>query len=147
MICTYLYTTLIISRIFNFFSYWDIHPLRQESVRLGRTTTTAVCKFARSCSVGYAQSHTRGMLFTPGITLQKTSVSSLGHSYPYAVLLEVLYGIHSRTQNFWKFCTPVPQIPRVRVYNYFFSNLCELCTPVHNTRNFCEFCITSVPYP
>ena len=81
---------------------------------------------ARSCSVGYAQ--TIPEVFTPGITLQRTSVSFVGHPYPYPELLEVLYDIHTRTRNFWKFCTPVPQIPGVRVYHFY--NLCEFCTPV-----------------
>ena len=82
--------------------------------------------FARSCSVGYAQ--TMPGVFTPGITLQRTSVSSVGHSYPYPELLKVLYDSHTRTRNFWKFCTPVPTIPGVRVYHFY--NVCEFCTPV-----------------
>ena len=51
---------------------------------------------AKSCSVGYAQ--TIPAVFTPGITLQRTSVSYVGHSYPYPGLLEVMYDIHTRTQ-------------------------------------------------
>ena len=103
--------------------------------------------FPRLGFVGYAQ--TIPGVFTPGITLQRTSVSSVGYSYPYPDLLGVLYviDVHTRTRNFWKFCTPEPQIPGVRVYHFY--NVCEFCTPVpqYNTRNFCEFRNTSVPYP
>ena len=115
--------------------------------------------------------HTRGIY--PGITLQRTSVSSVGHSYSYPELVEVLYGSHIRTRNFWKICTPVPQIPGVRVYHFY--NLCESCTPVPQypellcilyhfravpgisvssvrspytlTRDFCDFCKTVAQYP
>ena len=65
---------------------------------------------------------------TLGITLERTSVSSVGHSYRYPELLEVLYDIHTRTRNFWKLCTPLPQIPGVRIYHFY--NVYELCTPV-----------------
>ena len=68
-------------------------------------------------SVGYAQT-IPGYVFTPGITLQKTSVSCLGHSYPCPELLEALYDVHTRARSFWKFRMPVPQIPGVRVYNF-----------------------------
>ena len=104
--------------------------------------------------------HTRDI--TPGITLRRTSLSSVGQSYAYPELLEVLYDSHTCTRNFWKFCTPVPQIPGTRVYHFY--NLCDLCTPVlqypkllyaratipgtsanyvtlpYRTRNFCKFC-------
>ena len=86
----------------------------------------AITNESRLGSVGDAQIIPR--VITPGITLQRTSVSSVGHSYPYPELLEVLNEFHTRTRNFWKFCTPVPQIPEVRVYNLY--NVCELCTPV-----------------
>ena len=98
----------------------------------------------RPCSVGYAQ--TIPGIFIQGITLQRTSVSSVGHSYPYPELLEVVYDIHTRTRNFWKFGTPVPQIRGVRVYNIFLTYVSSV-RPCHNTRNFCEICNTSVPYP
>ena len=56
----------------------------------------------------------------PGyITLQRTSVSFVGYSYPYPELLEVLYDIYTRTRNFWKFCTPVRTIPGVRVQHFY----------------------------
>ena len=52
--------------------------------------------------VGYVQ--TIPGAFTPGITLlQRTSGSSVGHSYPYPELLDVLLhcnDIHTRTRNF-----------------------------------------------
>ena len=73
--------------------------------------------FARPCSVGYSQ--TVPGVFTPGITLQRTFVSSVGQLYPYPELLEDLYDIHTRTRNFWKFCTPVPTIPGVRVQHFY----------------------------
>ena len=87
-------------------------------------------KFARLCSVGYVQ--TIPGVFAPGITLQRTSVCSVGHSYPCPELLEVLYDIHARTRNFCKFCTPVATIPGVRVQYVFVParNFCEFCTPV-----------------
>ena len=91
-----------------------------------------VFPIARLCSVGYAQ--TIPGAFTPGITLQRTSVSAEGHSYPYPELVEVLNDIHTLypelvevlyargnntrgtgtacfvpAQNFCEFCTPVPQ--------------------------------------
>ena len=46
----------------------------------------------------------------PGIILQRSYVKSVGHSYPYPELLEVLYDIPTHTRNFWKFYTPVPTI-------------------------------------
>ena len=79
-----------------------------------------------SFPVGYAQ--TIPGVDTPGISLQKTSVSSVGHSYPYPELLDVLYDSYTHTRNFCEFCTPVPQIPGVRVYH--FDNSCEFCGPV-----------------
>ena len=50
-------------------------------------------KFPRVCSVGHSQ--TVPGVFSPGIPLQRPSVSSAGHSYPYPELLEVLYDIHT----------------------------------------------------
>ena len=85
------------------------------------------CEYVpRLCSVGYTQ--TIPGVFTPSITLRRTSVSSVGYSYPYPELLEVLYDIHTRTRNLWKFCTPVPQLPGVQVYHFY--NSYECCTPV-----------------
>ena len=118
------------------------------------TTGPAVARVgtnARLCSVGYVQ--TVPGVFTRGITLQRTSLSSVGHSYAYPELLEVLYDIHTCTRNFWKFCTPVATIHGVRVQHVlyplgtFLSSL-RLC---HNTRNvwkFCKtFCTTFIPVP
>ena len=104
-------------------------------------------QFARLCSVGYVQ--TVPGVFAPGITLQRTSVSSVGHSYPYPELVEILYGIHTCTRNFWKFCTPVATIPGVRLQHVLYPlgtsvSSVRLC---HNTRNFWKFCKTSVPVP
>ena len=107
--------------------------------RLGWTLHQQMRNISRSCSGGYAQ--TIPGVFTPGITLQRimqvmypgyyptnNSASYVTHSYPYPERLEVLYDSHTRTRNFWKFCTPVPQTPGVRVCR--FHNLCELCMPV-----------------
>ena len=47
-----------------------------------------ICRIFQACvlSLGYVQNHTRGV-FTPGIALQRTSVSSVGHSYPCPEIL------------------------------------------------------------
>ena len=99
------------------------------------------------CSVGYVQ--TVPEIFTPGITLQRTSVSSLGHSYPYPEILNIMYGIHTCTRNFWKFCTPVAKIPGIRVPHVLYPlgtsvSSVRLC---HNTRKLWKFCKTSIPVP
>ena len=84
---------------------------------------------ARLCYVGYSQ--TVSGVFNSGITLQRTPVSSVGHSYPYPELLEVLYDIYTRTRNFRKFCTPVRTIPRVGVQHFIPArNFRELSTTV-----------------
>ena len=57
--------------------------------------------------------------FTPSITLQRSSVSSVGDSLPYPELLELLYDIHTRTRNTWKFFTPVPAILGVLVQHCY----------------------------
>ena len=49
-----------------------------------------------SFPVGYPQ--TIPGVDTPGITLQKTSVSSVGHSYPYPDHLQVLYASVTNTR-------------------------------------------------
>ena len=84
-------------------------------------------------------------VFTPGITLQITSVTSVGHSYPYPELLEVLYDLHTCTRNFWNFCFPVATMPGERVQHVLYPlgtsvSSVRLC---HNIRNFWEFCKTS----
>ena len=79
---------------------------------------------------------------TLGITLQRTSVSCIGHSYPE--LLEVLYDIHTRTRKFWKFCTPVPQIPAGYRYIICITYVGSVRVLQFNTRNFCGFCNTAV---
>ena len=101
----------------------------------------------RLCSVGYVQIVPG--VFSPGNTLQRTSVSSVGHSHPYPELLEVLYDIHTCTRNFWVFCTPVPTIPGVRVLQVLYPlgtsvSYVRLC---HNTRNFWKFCKILLPLP
>ena len=58
-------------------------------------------------------------VFSSGITLQRTSVTSVGHFNPYPELLEDLYDVHTRIRNFWKFWTPVRTIPGVRVLRFY----------------------------
>ena len=104
--------------------------------------------------VGYIRNHTRG--FYPGITLQRTSVSSVR---PWRVRVQNCY---ARTRNFCMFCMTFIPVPGTSV-----SYLCTTLIPVPGTsvssvlpshkhpgcgysiyipaRNFCEFCNTSVP--
>ena len=89
----------------------------RHSVMYNKKVHVHVVNISRLCSVGYSQ--TVPGVFTPGITLRRTSVSSVGHSYPYPELLEVLYDIYTRTRNFWKCCTPVRTIPGVRVQHFY----------------------------
>ena len=98
-------------------------------------------------SVGYVQT-TPGAI-APGITLQRTSLSSVGHSYPYPELLEVLYDTETLTPNFWEFCTPVATIRGVRVQHVLYPlgtsvSYVRLCP---NTRNFWKSCKACVPVP
>ena len=88
--------------------------------------------------------HTRGVY--PGrfirnnfCTFCKAFISVPGSS---GSSIRHLYNIPTRTRNFLKFCTSVPQIPGVRVYPFY--TLCEVYTPVTQTRN---FCVSSVPLP
>ena len=81
-----------------------------------------------SFPVGYAQ--TIPAVDTPGITLKKTSVSSVGHSYPYPDLLQVLY---ASVTNTW--CAGIS-----------FYDSCEFCGPVPKYPDFFEFCNTFEPY-
>ena len=101
---------------------------------------------------------------TPGITLQirifckfcrafipvpGTSVSSVGHSYPYPELLAVLYARGHNTRgtgtacfvparSFCELCTPVPQYPE----------LLEVLQDIRTrTRNFWKFCKITYPHP
>ena len=49
-------------------------------------------------------------VFTPGITQQRTSVSSVEHSYAELVeVLQCLEGLHALTQNFCDSCKTVAQ--------------------------------------
>ena len=124
-------------------------------VRWSLVLTMAKARRLHNCEVGFCRvrtNHTSWGIY-PGY-LQRTSVSSVGHSYPYPELLEVLYDIHTRNRKFWKFCTPVPQIPGVRVYH--FHNICEFIATIpgtsvssvslpYRTRNFCKFCKIPIP--
>ena len=95
----------------------DARGFMYIAVALRKFVFQIKCNFTRLCSVGCVQ--TVPGVFTPGITLQRTSVSSVGHSYPYPELLEILYDIHTCTRNFWKFCMPAPQYP-----GYGYSMFC-----------------------
>ena len=104
-------------------------------------------KCSRLCSAGYVQIVPG--VFTPGTTLQSTSVSYVAHPYPYPEHLEVLYDIHTCTRNFCKFCTPAATIPGVRVHHVLYPlgtsmSSVWLC---HNTWNIWKFCNTSIPVP
>ena len=82
-------------------------------------------------------------------TIPGSSGSFVRLSYPYPELLEVLYDIHTRTWNFWKFYTSFATIPGVRVQLVLYptgtsrSFVC-LC---HNARSLWKFCNTSIPVP
>ena len=93
--------------------------------------------------------HTRGMVVTPGITLHRTSVSSVGCSYPYSERLQVLYARCLNTRGAGTACFVPPR------------NFCELCTPMPQylellevvqdfrtrTRKFWKFCKNPIPLP
>ena len=76
-------------------------------------------------------------------------MTSVGHSYPYPELLEVLYAGATKTRgtgtaclylprNFWKFCTPVPQYPE----------LLQVLQDFHTrTWNFWMFCASLAIIP
>ena len=97
---------------------------------------------------------------TAFLYLPRTSVSSARPSH--------------NTRNFWKFCNTFIPVPATSVISaaHSYPHLCQLCTPratipgvrahhflyppgtsvssvrpCHNTRNFCEFCNTSIPVP
>ena len=71
-------------------------------------------------------------VFTPGITLQRTSVGSVRNSYPCQKLLQALYHIHTRIpRTSVTSVRPYPQYPGYG-YGIFLptQNFRELCTPV-----------------
>ena len=84
-------------------------------------------------SVGYTQNHTRGI--TPGITLQTTSVTPVGHLYPNPELLEVLYAGATKTPSTGTACLYMPGTSGSYV------------RPCHNTRKFWKFGKTFIPVP
>ena len=73
------------------------------------------------------------------IPVPGTSVSSVGHSYPYPELLWVLYHIHTRTRNFREFCTPRTTITGLRVHCFLYApgTFVRSVRPCHNSRSFC----------
>ena len=74
-------------------------------------------------------------VFTPGITLQRTSVTSVGHSYPYPELLEVLCAGVTKTRGTGTACLYLPGTSGSSV------------RPCHITRKFWQFCKTFIPVP
>ena len=81
--------------------YLAAMPRRTTLRREKRTRKVALrgwSTITKLCSAGYEQ--TLPEVFTPGITLQRTSVSSVGNSYPYPKLQVVLYEIRTRTRKF-----------------------------------------------
>ena len=88
-----------------------------------RTTFTPVPDIPISVlSVGYTQNHTRA-----GITLQRTYVTSVGHSYPYPELLEVLYAGGTKTRGTGAACLYLP------------GTSASSARPCHNIRKFWKF--------
>ena len=71
-----------------------------------------------------------GFLLVPG-----TSVSFVGHSYPYPELLQVLYASATNTQGTGK------------AFSYLPGTSVSSVRPCHNTWNFCNFCNTFIPVP
>ena len=85
-------------------------------------------------------------VFIPGITLQRTSVTSVRHSYPYPELLELVYAGATKTRGAGTACLYLPGTSGSSV------------RPCHNTRkfwkffyprtwNFCDFCKTRATLP
>ena len=66
----------------------ELHPCIMICCTKTKYTPAVRSKTSRLRSVGCVQ--TIPGVFTPGITLQITSVSYVGHSYPYPELLSVL---------------------------------------------------------
>ena len=108
-------------------------------------------EYSRLCSVGYVQ--TIPGVFSPGIALQRNSVSSVGYSYPYPELLDVpcaratIPGVRVHTayfvptRNFREFCTPMLQYPELLG---LLELLYDFCT---RTLNFWKFCKIPIPSP
>ena len=96
--------------------------------------------------VGYVQNHTRGIY--QGITLQRTSVSCVRHSYPYPELLYVLYARGHNTRGTGAaiiylpgtYVSSVRPSPVAQYPGYAYS----IFLPA---RNFCEFCKTFMFVP
>ena len=115
-----------------------------------RPSTCRFCEldaeFSHTCSTSPCRTF-GGSFFC--LALQRTSVSSVRHSCPYPEVLEVLDDIHTRTRNFWMFCTSVDTIPGVRVQHVLYP----FGTPVSSVR-LCHNTLSSVssarlphPYP
>ena len=82
----------------------------------------------------------RNEVFTSGITQLRTTLSYVGHSYPYPEFLEVLYDIHTCPRNFWNFCSIDATVPGVRVQHVLYP----LETSVSSVR-LCHNTILEVP--
>ena len=74
-------------------------------------------------------------VITPGISLQRTSVTCVGHSYPYPELLEVLYAGATKTRGTGTACLYLPETSASSVRS------------CHNTWNFWKLCKASIPVP
>ena len=105
--------------------------LQRDYVRVGQLALGCESNWVKSTHDAYEspwKCGERKFYFSPSAGgWRKRKVSSVGHSNPYPELLEVLY-INTRTRNFWRFSTPLPQIPGARVYHFYC--ICELWTPV-----------------
>ena len=104
-------------------------------------------------------------VFTPGITLQRISITSAGHSYPYPELLEVLHAGAAKTRGTGTACVYLPGSSGSSVrpchnttipagsgsferLSYPYPELLEVLQDFHSrTRNFCELCKTRATIP
>ena len=121
------------------------------------TTTANIGNFARLYSVGYVYTvatciqKTVPGVFTPGVTLRRTSVSPVGHSYPLPGT-----SVSSVRHSF----IPVPgtSVRSVRpchnnargtgtAFFYLPGTSESSVRPCHNARNFRKFCKTFIPAP
>ena len=129
--------------------------LRRHFFHIHVTCASCLVQLFKVVFCGVRTKHTRGIY--PGYYPTKNFCNFCRTFIPYLELLEVLYGIHTRARNFWKFCTAVATIPGVRVQHVMYMlgtsvssvrlfsvSYVRLC---HNTRNFWKFCKTFVPVP
>ena len=81
------------------------------------TRTRNVCEFVTTFTpVPELSILVLTVVYTPNHTLQRTSVTSVGHSYPYPELLEVLYAratIPGSSGSFVRLSYPYPELLKV----------------------------------